>query len=84
MGRVVEKIPNETTKGYVLYVLVAKGIYAKIIEEEIVKIQTELSAISSESDDSDSQTGGNKVFNWILYVVFAVLIIALIVIFSML
>lgn len=84
VGRVVEKIPYEITKGYVLYVLIAKGIYAKIIEEEIVKIQTELTAISSESDNPDSQSGGNKIFNWALYVVFAVLIIALIVIFSML
>jgi len=83
IGRVVEKIPNETTKGYVLYVLVAKGIYAKIIEEEIVKIQTELTAISSENDDTDSQVGGNKFVNWALYVVFAVLIIALVIIFSM-
>jgi hypothetical protein len=83
VGRVVEKIPNETTKGYVLYILVAKGIYAKIVEEEIVKIQTELTAISAESEDSASRASSNKYLNWALYAIFIILIIALIIIFSM-
>ena len=83
VGRVVEKIPNELTKGYVMYVLIAKGIYAKIIEEEIVKIQTELTAVSAEGESSDVQPGGQKFYNVMLYVIFAILIIALVVILSM-
>jgi len=84
VGRVMEKIPYELTKGYVLYVLVAKGIYAKIIEEENVKIQTELSAASSKSESDAELDPRNRIYNWLLYVVFILLIIALISIFSML
>jgi len=83
VGRVMEKIPNELTKGYILYVLVAKGIYAKIVEEENMKIQTELTAISSKGDSDAADEGSNKILNRVLYVVFTLLIIALIVIFSM-
>lgn len=83
VGRVMEKIPNELTKGYILYVLVAKGIYAKIVEEENMKIQTELTAASQKSENEADELSGNKYFNWALYVVFTLLIIALIVIFSM-
>lgn len=83
VGRVMEKIPNELTKGYILYVLVAKGIYAKIVEEENMKIQTELTAISSKGESEAAEESGNKYLNWILYIVFTLLIIALIVIFSM-
>ncbi len=83
VGRVMEKIPNENTKGYILYVLVAKGIYAKIVEEENMKIQTEFTAASQKNDDAADEAAGNKYFNWALYVVFTLLIIALIVIFSM-
>jgi len=84
VGRVMEKVPNELTKGYILYVLVAKGIYAKIVEEENMKIQTELSAASSKMENEAEENSGNKILNRVLYVVFALLIIALIVIFSML
>lgn len=83
VGRVMEKIPNELTKGYILYVLVAKGIYAKIVEEENMKIQTELTAASQKSENEADDASGNKYFNWALYVVFTLLIVALIVIFSM-
>ncbi|HNX23121.1 MAG TPA: hypothetical protein PKG60_03685 [Spirochaetota bacterium] len=83
IGRVMEKINNELTKGYILYVLVAKGIYAKIIEEENMKIQTELTAASQKSESEAENTIVNKYLNWALYVVFILLIIALIVIFSM-
>ncbi len=83
VGRIMEKVPNELTKGYILYVLVAKGIYAKIVEEENMKIQTELTAISSKEDSNAGEETGNKYLNWILYVVFTLLIIALIVIFSL-
>ena len=34
VGRIVEIVSNEEGKGVILYVLVAKGIFAKIIEEE--------------------------------------------------
>jgi hypothetical protein len=83
VGRIMEKIPNELTKGFILYVLVAKGIYAKIVEEENMKIQTELTAISSKGDSDAGEEPGNKYLNWILYIVFTLLIIALIVIFSL-
>jgi hypothetical protein len=83
VGRIMEKIPNELTKGYILYVLVAKGIYAKIVEEENMKIQTELTAVSSKGDSDADREPGNKILNWILYAVFTLLIVALIVIFSM-
>ena len=83
VGRVMEKVPNETTKGCILYVLVAKGIYAKIIEEENVKIQTELTAASMKGEKPPEEAENNKMFNWALYAVFTLLIIALIVIFSM-
>jgi len=82
IGRVMEKIPNELTKGYILYVLVAKGIYAKIVEEENMKIQTELTAASQKSEDEAEDASENKYLTWALYLIFAVLIIALIVIFS--
>jgi hypothetical protein len=81
IGRIMEKIPNETTKGFILYVLVAKGIYAKIVEEENMKIQTELTAASQKSDNEAAEASGNKYFNWALYVVFILLIISLIAIF---
>jgi len=83
VGRIMEKIPNELTKGYILYVLVAKGIYAKIVEEENMKIQTELTAVSSKGDSNGDGEPGNKILNWVLYAVFTLLIVALIVIFSM-
>lgn len=84
VGRVVEKVPNETTKGVILYVLVAKGIYAKLIEEENVKIQTELTASSMKGENTPEENEKNKIYNWILYAVFTLLIILLIVILSML
>jgi len=83
VGRIMEKIPNELAKGFILYVMVAKGIYAKIVEEENMKIQTELTAISSKGESAGADEAGNKYLNWILYAVFTLLIVALIVIFSM-
>ena len=83
IGRVMEKIPNETTKGCILYVLVAKGIYAKIIEEENVKIQTELSAAPVKGERVVEDVPDKKLVYWALYAAFIVLIIALIILFSM-
>lgn len=82
LGRIVEKFPNEEAKGYILYVLVAKGIYAKIIEEENVKIQTELTAAATKIDNIEEQNPQARILNWALYVIFIVLIIALVVIFT--
>lgn len=84
IGRVMEKVPNELTKGFILYVLVAKGIYAKIVEEENMKIQTEFTAASSKLESEAEEASGSRILNWVLYVVFSLLIVALIVIFSML
>jgi len=84
IGRVMEKVPNEEGRGCILYVLVAKGIYAKMIEEENVKIQTEITAVATRGESTREENEPNRILNWTLYVIFILLIIALIVIFSML
>lgn len=84
IGRVIEKVPNEEGRGYIIYVLVAKGIYAKIVEEESVKIQTELTKAAMEGNDAESDdTYKNKVFSYLIYGLFILLIIAIIVILMM-
>lgn len=83
VGRIVEKVPNENTKGFILYVLVAKGIYAKIIEEENMKIQTELTAVAQKNEIESENSSHARILNWGLYALFISLIIALIIIFSM-
>lgn len=84
VGRVIEKVPNEEGRGYIIYTLVAKGIYAKIVEEESVKIQTELTKASMEGNDIESEDPyKNKVFNYLIYGLFVLLIIAIIVILLM-
>mgnify|MGYP001271521200 CR=1 FL=1 len=77
-GRVVEKIPNEEGKGVILYVLIAKGIYAKIIEEESVKVETEVTR-AGQSDDSSAEDNPyrQKYFNIFIYALFVLLIIAI-------
>lgn len=79
VGRLVEIVPNEESKGVILYVLVAKGIYAKIIEEEPVRIQTEMTQIASTNGDSDNETSESK--NWVtilVSVLFVILVISII------
>lgn len=84
VGRVIEKIPNEEGKGYILYVLVAKGIYAKVIEEESVKIQTEASkAIMSGEDVEEGDSSKSKIFNIAIYVLFFLLVVAIVAILIM-
>ncbi|HPS59165.1 MAG TPA: hypothetical protein PK514_13755 [Spirochaetota bacterium] len=81
VGRVIEKVPNEEGRGYIIYTLVAKGIYAKVIEEESVKIQTELTKAIMEGNEEESEDPyKNKVFNFLIYGLFILLIIAIIVI----
>lgn len=82
VGRVLEKIPNELTKGLIIYVVIAKGIYAKITEEENMKVQTELTASSQKSEDDEGSSSKKKMMTWALYVVFVFLIIALVVILA--
>jgi hypothetical protein len=55
-GRLKEKIPIEKG-GYILYAFVAKGVLAKIFEEENVKILTEqpVEEIKSESSQFDNR-----------------------------
>ncbi|PKL36163.1 MAG: hypothetical protein CVV44_18265 [Spirochaetae bacterium HGW-Spirochaetae-1] len=48
-GRVKDKIPMEKS-GYIVYALVAKGVLAKLIEEENVKIRME----STETENGES------------------------------
>lgn len=81
VGRIIEIVPNEETKGVILYVLVAKGIYAKIIEEEPVRIQTEMTHIASANGNSEDDTQGSK--NWITIlgsIIFVILVLAIILI----
>ncbi len=81
VGRLVEIVPNEESKGVVLYVLVAKGIYAKIVEEEPVRIQTEMTQIASANGNSEDEMKESK--NWVTILVsilFVILVISIIVI----
>ncbi len=52
-GRMKSKVPLEKS-GYTLYVLVAKAVLVKIIEEENVKIQMEQPVENNSSDGSDT------------------------------
>ncbi len=84
VGRVIEKVANEEGRGYILYALVAKGIYAKIVEEESVKIQTEITKASMDGNDPEKdETYKNKIFNYLIYGLFIMLIVAIIVILMM-
>ncbi len=81
VGRVTEIMPNEEAKGVILYVLVAKGILAKIIEEEPVRIQTEMTQIAATNGngEEDLKESGNWV-TILVSILFVILIISLIVI----
>lgn len=70
-GRVKEKIPYPGG-GYVLYALVAKGVLAKIVEEENVKIQVDR---PQGEEQADSKPGDGKFI--LLMAVFVALIIIL-------
>ena len=81
VGRIVEIVPNEEGKGVILYVLVAKGIFAKIIEEENVRIQTEMTKVAAENGEAEEEAVGSRGWVTILIsVLFVILIIALILI----
>ncbi len=82
LGRIVEMVPNEG-QGYIIYVLVAKGIYAKIIEEENVKLQTESSqAMKAQSkNQAEKEKKGIGIF---AYLIFVMVILGLIVILTLL
>ena len=84
VGKVVEKVSIEGG-GVVLYVLVAKGIYAKIIEEDNVKIQTEITQSKKAAKQTESEEAGSfNIMNIFIYIIFGLMIIGLIVIISML
>jgi len=84
LGKIVSVIPNEMDKGYIIYIVVAKGIFVKIIEEENLKIQTELSEIEIKKyDDNNSKRGLTKIFNIAMYGLFILLVLILIIILSM-
>lgn len=85
VGRVIEKVANEEGRGYIIYTLVAKGIYAKIVEEESVKIQTELTKAAMDGNEEEAEDPyKNKVFSYLIYGLFVALIIAIITILMML
>ncbi|MCL1865101.1 MAG: hypothetical protein FWF73_04745 [Spirochaetes bacterium] len=83
IGKVVTVITNDMNKGYIIYVIVAKGIYAKIIEEENLKIQTELTAMSLKNDYevNAKKKKINKNTYLVIYGAFGLLVIIVIVIF---
>lgn len=54
-GKLKEKVPLEKN-GYVLYALVAKGILAKIVEEENVKIQMDRPELESSDPEGDKKS----------------------------
>ena len=85
LGKIVSVIPNEVDKGYIIYIVVAKGIYVKIIEEENLKIQTELSEIEIKNYDENNSNkkGLAKIFNVVGFCLFILLVIILIIILSM-
>ncbi|MCL2156270.1 MAG: hypothetical protein FWH53_11440, partial [Leptospirales bacterium] len=84
IGKVVSIIPNEANKGYIIYVIVAKGIYARIVEEENLRIQTELSAVDIKSEDEANAKKKKKLIRrfiyLIMYGIFVLLVLALIVV----
>jgi hypothetical protein len=83
-GKVVEKVYVEGG-GVILYVLVAKGIYAKIVEEDNVKIQTEITqSRKTEKKTEKEEVNNNKIMNVFIYIIFALMIAGLIVIIVML
>ncbi len=77
-GRVVHIVPNEG-QGYVLYVLVAKGIYAKMVEEENVKLRTEIPQKAGKTAETQENKQKFSRGLW-MYLVFVVFIISLIVV----
>ena len=85
VGKVISIIPNEINKGYIIYVMIAKGIYAKIIEEENIRIQTESTIMDIKSDDiAAKKTKLAKIYNLAIYIVLILLIIVCFVIFLLL
>lgn len=82
-GRVIEKVHMDGG-GLIIYVLVAKGIYAKIIEEENVKVQTELTKRKSgDKKTGTEETESRPIMNIFIYIIFVLMIIGLIVIITM-
>jgi len=81
IGKIISVIHNEMNKGYIIHVLVAKGIYAKIIEEENLRIQTEVSAIDIKHDDEAAAKKKRltKILYLVMYGVLVLLMIALLV-----
>ncbi len=71
-------VPNEG-QGYVLYVLVAKGIYAKMVEEENVKLRTEIPQKAGKTAETQENKQKFSRGLW-MYLVFVVFIISLIVV----
>ena len=82
-GKVMEKVYIEGG-GVILYVIVAKGIYAKIVEEDNVKIQTEITQSKKTEKKTEAEEAGNhKIMNIFIYIIFALMIVGLIVIITM-
>ena len=85
LGKVISVIPNEVHKGFIIYIMVAKGIYVKIVEEENLKIQTESTELDMNDHDGNNPNKAKlaKFFNFALYGLFLLLIIILIFVLSL-
>ena len=77
-GRLKAKIPLEKG-GYILYALVAKGVLAKIIEEENVKIQIDLTV-----RDEVKKSKSDNVIMYIFAALIALVVISAIILFQVL
>ena len=76
-GRIKAKVPLEKS-GYILYALVAKGVLAKIVEEENVKIQIDI----PEAEQKAGQEDDSKIIYLMLAIV-VLIIVAGIILFSL-
>ena len=76
-GKIKAKVPLEKS-GYILYALVAKGVLAKIVEEENVKIQIDI----PEAEQKAGQEDDSKIIYLMLAIV-VLIIVAGIILFSL-
>ncbi|HON15081.1 MAG TPA: hypothetical protein PLA51_01255 [Spirochaetota bacterium] len=81
IGRVIEIVPNEQSKGVILYALVAKGIYAKIVEEEPVRIQTEATQLINSTTEIQEEKPAGDWLTILIVIVFVILILSLVILF---
>ena len=72
---------TEQSKGVILYALVAKGIYAKIVEEEPVRIQTEATQLINSTTEIQEEKPAGDWLTILIVIVFVILILSLVILF---